>query len=139
MRQYQQAKIFNQIMYSYISIFIIFAVSVLIIRENLHLLQKYLRMNEVRDKASLNLEKSIDTNTKANNKLQLINSDRGVEGYIRQAYPVIKSGENVITLYNASTSNILNINIEESKWQKFIIWWNQIYNNAIMDYTKLQK
>ena len=54
-------------------------------------------------------------------------------------YPVIKSGENVITLYNASTSNILNINIEESKWQKFIIWWNQIYNNAIMDYTKLQK
>ncbi len=136
MRQYQQARIWNQIKYSYVSIVILFVIIVLIIRENLFLLQKYLRMSEVRDKAVYDLVRTDSINKKAENKLELIQSDRGVEEYVRAAYPVTKAGESVITLYNATTSNVMDIEISESMWQKIILWWNEIYNNAIMDYTK---
>lgn len=139
MRQYQQVKIWNQIKYSYMSIIIIFVITFLIIRENLFLLQKYLRMNEVRDKVEYDMIKTKSINKKAENKLDLIQSDRGVEEYVRLAYPVTKVGESVITLYNATSSNTIDIEMPKSVWQKISIWWNEIYNNAIIDYTNTKK
>ena len=139
MRQYQQVKIWNQIKYSYMTIIIIFVITFLIIRENLFLLQKYLRMNEVRDKVEYDMIKTKSINKKAENKLDLIQSDRGVEEYVRSAYPVTKVGESVITLYNATSSNTIDIEMPKSVWQKISIWWNEIYNNAIIDYTNTKK
>ena len=137
MKQYQQARIWNQIKYSYVTNIFIFIIIVLVIKENLFLLQKYLRMSDVRDKAIYEMSKTDLVNQKAKTKLDLINSDRGLEEYIRQAYPVTKSGESVITLYNATSSNVIKVDMADSAWQKLSDWWYRIYNNAIIDYTKL--
>lgn len=139
MRQYQQQRIWNQIKYSYVSIFLITIVSVIIIKEDLQLLQKYFKIKEVRDKVSLDMDTVQKSNDQATDRLKIINTDRGIEGYIRQAYPVVKSGEEVIALYNASTSNIINIDISPSWYQRSIDWLKQIYDNAIIDYTNNNK
>ncbi len=139
MRQYQQQRIWNQIKYSYVSIFLIALVTIIILKENLQLLQKYFKIKEVRDKVSLDMDKAQTSNEQATNRLKVINTDRGIEGYIRQAYPVVKQGEEVIALYNSSTTNIINVDIEPSWISKAQTWLKQTYDNAIIDYTNNNK
>ncbi len=139
MRQYQQGRVWNQIKYSFASILLISIVTVLLIKGNLNLLDKYLRMREVRNKVAKDLQE-VDTKSKISaEKLRIISTERGVEGYIRQAYPVVKDGEEVITLYNSSTTNIINVEIEPSIWRRFSIWLKEIYYDAIIDYTNNNK
>lgn len=135
MRQYQQERLWNKIKYSFASIILISILTIILIKENLGLLNKYLRMREVRNKVELDLSEANQNSDKANNKLKIISTQRGLDGYIRQAYPVVKDGEGVITLYNSSTTNIINVDIEPSLWEKVSIWLKQIYDNAIIDYT----
>ena len=135
MRQYQQERLWNKIKYSFASIILISILTIILIKENLGLLNKYLRMREVRNKVELDLSEANQNSDKANNKLKIISTERGLDGYIRQAYPVVKDGEGVITLYNSSTTNIINVDIEPSLWEKVSIWLKQIYDNAIIDYT----
>ncbi len=135
MRQYQQERLWNKIKYSFASIILISILTIILIKENLGLLNKYLRMREVRNKVELDLSEANQNSDKANNKLKIISTQRGLDGYIRQAYPVVKDGEGVITLYNSSTTNIINVEIEPSLWEKVSIWLKQIYDNAIIDYT----
>ena len=139
MRQYQQARIWNQIKYSFASIIFITIVIILIIRQDLQLLNKYFKMSSVRDKALENEARSESNNKKSEIKFNMINTDRGVEGYIRQAYPVVKNGEGVITLYNSTNSNVSNVDIEPSSFEKFKNWLSETYNNAIIDYTNNHK
>ena len=136
MRQYQQERLWNKIKYSFASIILISILTIILIKENLGLLNKYLRMREVRNKVELDLSEANQNSDKANNKLKIISTERGLDGYIRQAYPVVKDGEGVITLYNSSTTNIINVDIEPNMWQRFSSWLKQVYNNAIIDYTK---
>ncbi len=135
MRQYQQERLWNKIKYSFASIILISILTIILIKENLGLLDKYLRMREVRNKVELDLNEANQNSDKANNKLKIISTQRGLDGYIRQAYPVVKDGEGVITLYNSSTTNIINVDIEPNMWQRFSSWLKQVYNNAIIDYT----
>lgn len=135
MRQYQQERLWNQIKYSFACIILISIVTIILIKENLNLLDKYLRIREVRDRTERDLNEVTANNLKAINKLRIISTERGIDGYIRQAYPVVKDGEGVITLYNSSTTNIINVAIEPSIWEKFISWLKQTYYDAIIDYT----
>ncbi len=139
MKQYQQGRVWNQIKYSFASIFLISILTIMLIKENLSLLDKYLRIKEVRDKAQKDLVEVDSKYEISTEKLKTISTVRGVDGYIRQAYPVVKNGEEVITLYNSSTTNIINVNISPSIWDRFYIWLKEAYDNAIIDYTNKNK
>ena len=135
MRQYQQQRIWNQIKYSYVTIFVISVISLIVLKEDFGLLQKYFKIKEVRDKVNANMNIVQKSNDQATDRLKIINTDRGIEGYIRQAYPVVKNGEEVVALYNASTSNVINIDITPSWYDRSVHWLKQIYLDAIIDYT----
>ncbi len=135
MRQYQQARLWEQVKYSFATIFILAFVIFVIVKEDMQLVQKYFRMAEVRDKAIKDEAISVEANRLSQSKMDLINTDRGTEGYIRAAYPVVKKGEGVVTLYNASTTNVSEIKIEDSWSIKFKNWLNRAYKDAILDYN----
>lgn len=135
MRQYQQARIWEQIKYSFATIFILAFVIFVIVKEDMQLINKYFRMAQVRDKANKDEMISEEANRLSQSKMDLINSDRGIEGYVRAAYPVVKNGEGVVTLYNASTTNVSEIEIADSWSVKFKNWLNSVYKNAILNYN----
>ena len=139
MRQYQQARIWEQVKYSFATIFILAFVIFVIVKEDMQLINKYFRMAQVRDKANKDEMISEESNRLSQSKMDLINSDRGIEGYVRAAYPVVKNGEGVVTLYNASTTNVSEIEIADSWSVKFKNWLKSVYKNAILDYNNNHK
>lgn len=135
MKQYQRERLWHSIKYSYINLFLLFAIVFLIVKEDWVLINKYFKISEVRKEARQDELNSQHHYEDSQTKLDNIRTDRGIEGYIRSTYPIVRTGESVITLYNASTSNIGNIEVELSSLDKFKKWLNTIYTNAIMDYN----
>ncbi len=124
----------KRFLYSYITIFFIFFLSLFILLESFRFVEKKIKINKNRDIAKKELSKiesRIENREKEINKLS---TDEGQEVYFRETLPVGSSDEKVIILYKASDSPLTIIPIKSEGI------WNSIkkrVNYFVDNYTNL--
>ena len=114
MREYQQRNILRKLMYSKFTLLIVGLLCILMLRSVMELYGKYQKVSDLKDqseKERISLEQKVD---KARTKEEALQTDRGVEEYVRRTYPVVKEGEGVIVVYDASTSPVITVRKEMS-------------------------
>jgi len=107
MKEYQQRHTLKKLLYSKLSILILGIICLLMLRSVVELYGKYAKVAELKsqsEKERISLEQKLN---KSQEKTDALYTDRGVEEYVRRTYPVVKQGEGVIVVYEASSSPVV--------------------------------
>lgn len=124
----------KRFLYSYVTIFIIFFLSLFILLESFRFVEKKIKINKNREivkKELSKIESSIENREKEINKLS---TDEGQEVYFRETLPVGFNDEKVVILYKASESPLIIMPIKSDGI------WNGIkkrVNYFVDNYTNL--
>lgn len=122
MREYQQRQIWRKLFYSRFFIVILFLVFVLLLRSVVELNDKRVKVNVTRDESVLKLSTVQEKLNKSEEKYNTILTERGVEDYVRKTFPVVKDGEGMIIVYDASTSPVVPVKKDAGYFADFMIW-----------------
>ena len=129
MREYQQKHMVRTLLYSRVTLVILFLLIVLLLRSIMELNDKRLDVNKLRNdsvKEREELQKKVD---KAQEQTDLIGTQRGFEAYIRTTYPVVKKGEGVIVIYDDNKVPVSTVREKMTVWEHFNVWWNNFFQN----------
>ncbi len=128
MREYQQKHMIRTLVYSKVTLVILFLIIILLLRSIIELNTKradvaVLRNDSVKEREEL--QKKVDF---AQKQTDLISTQRGLEAYIRTTYPVVKKGEGVIVIYDDDKVPVSTVREEMTLRERFAIWWNNFFN-----------
>lgn len=129
MREYQQRQIWRKLFYSRFSIVILFLIFILLLRSVVELNDKRIKVNEKLQESELKLNTVQEKLNKSEEKYNAILTDRGVEDYIRKTFPVVKDGEGMIIVYDASTSPVVPVKKDQGFFSDLIIKIKNIFTN----------
>lgn len=121
MREYQHKYIVRTLLYSPVTIVILFLMIILLLRSIMELNNKRISMAHLRDDA---IAKQNDTNNelvKAKADLASIQTDRGFEEYVRTTYPVVKEGEGVVIVYDDPGSPVTPVREGMTVWERLLV------------------
>ena len=127
MREYQQKHMVRTLLYSRVTLVILFLLIILLLRSIMELNDKRIDVNTLQDdsvKERDELQKKVD---KAEEQTNLINTHRGFEAYIRTTYPVVKKGEGVIVIYDDNKVPVSTVREKMTVWEHFNVWWNSFF------------
>jgi hypothetical protein len=122
MREYQQKYMFRRLLYSRMTIVILFLLCVLLLRSIMELNQKRVGVEKLRKESEMErteLEAKVE---KAQEKNDAINTDRGFEAYVRTTYPVVQDGEGVIVIYDEGKSPVAPVRADLTLWEKIKVF-----------------
>lgn len=128
MREYQQKHMFRTLVYSRVTLVILFLLIVLLLRSIVELNTKRMDVAKLRDDSTyerIELQKKVTT---AQTQTDLINTKRGLEAYIRTTYPVVKKGEGVIVIYDDNKVPVSTVRKNMTMWEHVTIWWNNFFS-----------
>ncbi|MBP6888793.1 MAG: hypothetical protein KBC21_03760 [Candidatus Pacebacteria bacterium] len=128
MREYQQKHIVRTLVYSRVSMVILFLLIVLLLRSIMELNDKRLEVKVTQNeskKERVDLESKVETIKKQN---EFIKTERGFEEYVRTTYPVVKEGEGVIVIYDDEKEAVSEVREKMNAWEKVIVYWNSFFN-----------
>jgi uncharacterized protein YlxW (UPF0749 family) len=129
MREYQQKHIIRTILYSRVTIVILFLLCILLLRSIMELNDKRIDVAKLR-KESLTERNDLENKVKtAEEKNDAIVTDRGFEAYVRTTYPVVKQGEGVIVIYDDAKSPVSKVREDITIWEGLLLWWNKFVNH----------
>lgn len=106
MREYQQKYMMRRLLYSRVTIVILFVLSILLLRSIMELNQKRVAVEKLRAESEVEWQDLEEKVRKAQAKNEAISTDRGFEYYVRTTYPVVKEGEGVIVIYDEEKSPV---------------------------------
>lgn len=127
MREYQQKHMVRTIIYSRVTLVVLFLLIVLLLRSIMELNDKRIEVTKIRDdsiKEREELKKKVD---KAENETDAINTDKGFESYVRTTYPVVKKGEGVIVIYDNDKVTVSMVREKVNVWERLTIWWRDFF------------
>lgn len=127
MREYQQKHMVRTLVYSRVTLVILFLLIVLLLRSIMELNDKRIDVSKLRNdsvKEREELQKKVD---KAQTQTDLISTQRGFESYVRTTYPVVKKGEGVIVIYDDDKVPVSSVRSKITVWEHFNIWWNNFF------------
>jgi hypothetical protein len=127
MREYQQKHMIRTLVYSRVTLVILFLLIVLLLRSIMELNDKRIDVAKLRDdsiKEREELQRKVD---KAQAQTDLISTQRGLEAYIRTTYPVVKKGEGVIVIYDDNKVPVSTVRDKMTVWEHLNIWWNNVF------------
>lgn len=119
--------LFKRFKQSIFLIIILIIISLFLLYKCIIEFQKYLF---VKGEYNYSLSQTKDSNNKLNynqSKLDEINTKEGQDKYIRETYPVKKSGEGLIVLFESPDSTY-DIPKAISKWQAFLNYVKSIFH-----------
>lgn len=128
MREYQQKHIVRTLVYSRISMVVLFLLIVLLLRSIMELNDKRLEVKVTQDdskKERIDLESKVETIKKQN---EFIKTERGFEEYVRTTYPVVKEGEGVIVIYDDEKESVSEVREKMTLVERMVIFWNSFFN-----------
>lgn len=128
MREYQQKHMIRTLIYSRVTLVVLFLLIVLLLRSIMDLNNKRIDVAKLRNdsaKEREELQKKVD---KAQTETDLISTQRGFEAYIRTTYPVVKKGEGVIVIYDDNKVPVSTVREKMNVWEHFNIWWNNFFD-----------
>jgi translation initiation factor 2B subunit (eIF-2B alpha/beta/delta family) len=127
MREYQQKYMIRTLVYSRVTLVVLFLLIVLLLRSIMELNDKRLDVGKLRDdsiKERNELQKKVD---KAQKETDLISTQRGFEAYVRTTYPVVKKGEGVIVIYDDNKVPVSTVRENITFWEHLTVWWNNFF------------
>lgn len=127
MREYQQKHMIRTLLYSRVTIVILFLVCVLLLRSIMELNNKRIDTAKLRDDSAAERKELEDKVAKAQAKNDAIATPRGFETYVRTTYPVVKEGEGVIVIYDDTNSPVSPVRADMTIWERLLVWWNKSF------------
>ena len=128
MREYQQKHMIRTLVYSRVTLVVLFLLIVLLLRSIMELNSKRIDVVKLRNdslKEREELQKKVD---KAQKETDFISTQRGLEAYIRTTYPVVKNGEGVIVIYDDDKVPVSTVRNKMTFWEHVTIWWNNFFS-----------
>lgn len=127
MREYQQKHIIRTLLYSRVTIVILFLLCVLLLRSIVELNDKRIAVEKLR-KESETARADMQTKVqKAQDKNEAIATPRGFENYVRSTYPVVKDGEGVIVIYDEEKSPVAAVRADMTIWERLQIYFQGFF------------
>ena len=129
MKEYQQKHMVRTLLYSRVSIIILFLICILLLRSIMQLNDKRIDVSKLRNDSAVeraNLEKKVN---EAKIKNETIVTERGFENYVRTTFPVVKEGEGVIVIYDDGKSPVSQVRDDINIWEKLLIIWHKVFKN----------
>lgn len=127
MREYQQKHMIRTLVYSRVTLVVLFLLIVLLLRSIMELNNKRIEVTKLRNDSAKErdeLQKKVD---RASKQTEAIGTERGFESYIRTTYPVVKSGEGVIVIYDDDKVPVSPVRNEMTVWERLSIWWKDYF------------
>ena len=121
MREYQYKYIIRTLLYSPVTIVILFLVIILLLRSIMALNNKRIAVDKLRDDATAKQEETAQELNKATSELSFIKTSRGFEEYVRTTYPVAKPGEGVIVVYDEPDSPVTSVREQMTVWERLLV------------------
>lgn len=121
MREYQHKYIIRTLLYSPITIIVLFLVIIFLLRSVVDLNNKRINAGKLRDEAIAKEEETRISLAKAEGRLSAIETDRGFEEYVRTTYPVAKEGEGVIVVYEQEGSPVTAVREHMTVWERLLV------------------
>lgn len=128
MREYQQKHMIRTLVYSRVTLVVLFLLIVLLLRSIMELNSKRIDVAKLRNDSleeREELQKKVD---KAQKETDFISTQRGLEAYIRTTYPVVKNGEGVIVIYDDDKVPVSTVRNKMTFWEHVTIWWNNFFS-----------
>ncbi|MBP6948999.1 MAG: hypothetical protein KBB50_02925 [Candidatus Pacebacteria bacterium] len=125
MREYQQKHLVRTLMYSRVTIVILFLLIILLLRSIMELNDKRIEVTKIRDDSKNERRIVMEKVAKAQLKSDEIATPRGFESYVRTTYPVVKEGEGVIVIYDGDTSPVSQVRADMNVWERFLVFWQR--------------
>lgn len=128
MKEYQQKHMVRTLLYSRVTIVILFVLCVLLLRSIMELNDKRIDVAKLRNDSLTerkDLESKVET-AEARNKA--IETQRGFESYVRTTFPVVKQGEGVIVVYDDNKSPVSPVRSDMTVWERLSLLWHRLVN-----------
>jgi hypothetical protein len=122
MREYQQKHVVRTLVYSRVTIVILFLLCVLLLRSIMELNDKRLGVEKLRKESETERADMQAKVQKAEDKNGAIATQRGFENYVRTTYPVVKDGEGVIVVYDEDKSPVASVRADMTIWERLKIF-----------------
>jgi hypothetical protein len=126
MREYQQKYIVRRLIYSRVTIVVLFLLAMFLLRSIMELNEKRIAVSKLQQESELVRSDLAAKVKKAGEKNDAISTDRGFETYVRTTYPVVKDGEGVIVIYDEGKSPVSPVRSTITVWEKFIIFCKRL-------------
>lgn len=126
MREYQQKHMVRTLLYSRVTIVILFLLIILLLRSIMELNDKRIEVAKLRDASKVEQQGLQDKVAQAQKQSDEIATPRGFETYVRTTYPVVKEGEGVIVIYDGDKSPVSQVRADMNVWERFMVWWNTL-------------
>lgn len=125
MKEYQQKYVVRTILYSRVTMVILFLLLILFIRTIIDLNDKRISASNLREESSAERKDLEEKVAKANEKVETIKTERGFETYVRTTYPVVQKGEGVIVVYDAPISPVTPVREDMTVWERLLVLWHR--------------
>ncbi len=129
MREYQQKHMIRTLIYSRVTLVVLFLLIVLLLRSIVELNTKQVEVSKLHEdsvKEREELQRKVDI---ARKQTEDISTQRGLEAYIRTTYPVVKKGEGVIVIYDDNKVPVSAVRDRVSPWERLNIWWKDFFTD----------
>jgi hypothetical protein len=127
MREYQQKYMIRSLVYSRVTIVVLFLLIVLLLRSIMELNDKRIAVAKLEaDTQAIRQDLELKVQ-KAQEKNDAIATDRGFEDYVRTTYPVVKDGEGVIVIYDGDKSPVAPVRTDMTIWERLQVFFQSIF------------
>lgn len=123
MREYQQKHLVRTILYSRVTIVILFLLIIVLLRSIMELNDKRIEVVKLRDASKTEKQNLLDKVAQAKAQSDEIVTPRGFEAYVRTTYPVVQEGEGVIVVYDGEKSPVSEVRQDMNVWEKLLVFW----------------
>lgn len=127
MREYQQKHMIRTLVYSRVTLVVLFLLIILLLRSIMELNDKRIEVSKLRDDSLLEREGLQNKVDKAEKQTSDISTQRGFERYVRTTYPVVKKGEGVIVIYDDDKVPVSAVRDQITVWEHLRIWWKDFF------------
>lgn len=127
MREYQQKYILRTLLYSRVTIVVLFLLCILLLRSIVELNDKRIEVEKMREESAqerADLEAKV---AKSQGKNDDITTSRGFESYVRTTFPVVKEGEGVIVIYDEDKSPVAPVRSEMTVWERLQVLFQNLF------------
>lgn len=129
MKEYQQRHTLKKLLYSRLAILVLGIVCLLMLRSVMELYGKYTKVAELKalsDKERSTLEVKL---VKSQERNDALHTERGIEEYVRRTYPVVKQGEGVIVVYEASSSPVVPVRKDIAVFERVKLFFGTLFTS----------
>ncbi len=126
MREFQHRHAVRTLLYSKVTMVILFLIVILMLRSIMELNDKRLSVQKIRNETDTKKNELQDKVNSLEVRNQKIKTEKGIDEYIRTTQPVVKEGEGVIVIYDSKGEVVIPARSDMNVWERLIIWFNRL-------------